>query len=277
MAAATVGAVLGASAQALRCCVPLRTCYRPAAPTWPGARRRASVAPQAHRGALQVARGRRSSRLSSELEEMDAEVKQFAPDVTKLEWKSPLTLDSIEKYPSPVLRAPNGRIATFGEDLKKLAAEMLEVMYQDDGVGLAAPQVGVNVQLMVFNPEGIRGQGKEYILCNPRVISTGKATERGEEGCLSFQTKKFEILGDVERPTIVKVKAQDETGAKFQIKLDGWQARIFQHEFDHLKGKLFVDADRMVPEHRQAAIGELQLMEEQFGAANPGVEYERVQ
>jgi peptide deformylase len=97
-----------------------------------------------------------------------------------------------------VLRAPNGRVATFGDDLKQLAAEMFEVMYQDDGVGLAAPQVGVNVRLMVFNPEGVRGSGREYVLANPRIISTSNTTERGEEGCLSFITDKGLILGDVD-------------------------------------------------------------------------------
>eukprot|EP00951_Prasinocladus_malaysianus_P007248 scaffold52096_cov30-Prasinocladus_malaysianus.AAC.1 len=125
----------------------------------------------------------------------NAPVSAFAcTGLTKLEWDSPLTLDSIVKYPDPVLRAPNGRVATFDDDLKKLAAEMLEVMYQDDGVGLAAPQVGVNVQLMVFNPEGIKGHGEEFILCNPRIISTGKDSDIDEEGCLSFPG----ILGDVE-------------------------------------------------------------------------------
>ena len=64
--------------------------------------------------------------------------------VTKLEWDSPLTIKSIVKYPDPRLRAPNGRIATFDDDLKKLAAEMMDVMYLDDGVGLAAPQVSLD-------------------------------------------------------------------------------------------------------------------------------------
>eukprot|EP00193_Tetraselmis_chui_P022968 CAMPEP_0177777364 /NCGR_PEP_ID=MMETSP0491_2-20121128/15315_1 /TAXON_ID=63592 /ORGANISM="Tetraselmis chuii, Strain PLY429" /LENGTH=284 /DNA_ID=CAMNT_0019296433 /DNA_START=136 /DNA_END=990 /DNA_ORIENTATION=- len=229
------------------------------------------------RGSTQVIHARgRGSRLSSEMEELQAEEKQFAPDVTKLEWKSPLTLDSIVKYPSPVLRAPNGRVATFGDDLKQLAAEMFEVMYQDDGVGLAAPQVGVNVRLMVFNPEGVRGSGREYVLANPRIISTSNTTERGEEGCLSFITDKGLILGDVDRATMVKIKAQDENGAKFQLKLEGWTARIFQHEFDHLQGKLFVDADRMIAEDRAAAAEELQKLEAEFAALHPGVEAESV-
>jgi len=137
--------------------------------------------------------GARRGRALQEVQTVREE-ENSAPDVTKLVWDSPLTIDSIVKYPDPRLRAPNGRIATFDEDLKKLASEMFDVMYEDDGVGLAAPQVGVNAQLMVFNPTGEKGKGEEFILCNPRVISSGKKTESEEEGCLSFPG----INGDVE-------------------------------------------------------------------------------
>ena len=72
-------------------------------------------------------------------------------------------------------------------------------MFRDEGVGLAAPQVGVNVRLMVYNPEGEKGKGREWILVNPRVISSGKGTDTMEEGCLSFQdaSKNLYIRGDV--------------------------------------------------------------------------------
>ena len=107
-------------------------------------------------------------------------------------FESPL---SICLYPDPRLRAVNKRIVKFDESVRRLAEEMMEVMYDDDGVGLAAPQVGVNVQMMVFNPEGERGRGTEYVLCNPRVVKTGKNREFDEEGCLSFPG----VRGDVER------------------------------------------------------------------------------
>ena len=150
-------------------------------------------------------------------------------------YESPL---SICLYPDPRLRAVNKRIVKFDESVRRLAEEMMEVMYDDDGVGLAAPQVGVNVQMMVFNPEGERGRGTEYVLCNPRVVKTGKKREFDEEGCLSFPG----VRGDVERYAAIKVEAQDERGDAVTLTLkDPWLARIFQHEFDHLEGVLFHD------------------------------------
>ncbi|EFN57416.1 hypothetical protein CHLNCDRAFT_17300, partial [Chlorella variabilis] len=159
--------------------------------------------------------------------------------VTKLEWQSPL---AVLRYPDPRLRAPNARIGAFDDSLRRLAEEMFEVMYEDDGVGLAAPQVGVNVRLMVFNEAGEKGAGDEIVLVNPQIINQGKARNMFEEGCLSFPN----IYADVERPSKVKVKAQDLSGKKFTVSLIGFPARIFQHEYDHLDGRLF--HDRMAPE-----------------------------
>lgn len=87
-------------------------------------------------------------------------------------------------------------------------------------------QVGVNIRLMVFNPEGERGKGEEFILCNPRIKDFGKKREVAEEGCLSFP----KIHGDVERSKQIIVQAQDVKGGNFTLKLEGWLARIFQHE-----------------------------------------------
>ncbi|DBB17934.1 TPA: Peptide deformylase 1B, chloroplastic, variant 2 [Trebouxia sp. C0006] len=181
-----------------------------------------------------VAQARKSLMLR-ELASGKADMKEDDDDaVSKLEWESPL---DIVRYPDPRLRAKNARIAVFDESLKQLAAEMFAIMYRDEGVGLAAPQVGVNVRLMVYNPEGEKGKGREWILVNPRLISSGKGTESMEEGCLSFQDASIDlyIRGDVSRPNTVKIKAQDETGAKVSLSLTDWQARIFQHEYDHLQ------------------------------------------
>jgi peptide deformylase len=119
-------------------------------------------------------------------------------------------------------------------------------------VGLAAPQVGVNVRLMVYNPVGERGQGEEYVLVNPQIVKYGKNQDVFAEGCLSFPTfgsdpkKAPTIEADVERPKSVRVEAQDIKGKKFAMTLKEWQARIFQHEYDHLEGTLYFD--RMSPE-----------------------------
>lgn len=93
----------------------------------------------------------------------------------------------ILKYPHPKLRAENERVTDFNDDLIKTAAEMLLVMYAADGVGLAAPQVGINKRLMVFNEDGNReGKDKEMILVNPDIVEKGGDKDMEEEGCLSF-------------------------------------------------------------------------------------------
>uniref|UniRef100_A0A0D9V3C3 Peptide deformylase n=1 Tax=Leersia perrieri TaxID=77586 RepID=A0A0D9V3C3_9ORYZ len=148
----------------------------------------------------------------------------------------------VVKYPDPILRAHNKRINTFDDSLRRLADEMFDVMYKTDGIGLSAPQVGVNVQLMVFNPAGVKGEGEEIVLVNPVVYKLSKRLLVYEEGCLSFPG----IYANVVRPENVKIDAQDVTGAKIKVKLSGLSARVFQHEFDHLQGILFFD--RMSPD-----------------------------
>ena len=113
--------------------------------------------------------------------------------VTKIEWQSPL---SIVQYPDPRLRAVNGRVGVFDENLERLAKEMFEVMYasEDGGVGLAAPQVGVNLRLMVFNPGKEREKEEEVVLVNPQVVSASGPIRGFEEGCLSFPGVYGEVL-----------------------------------------------------------------------------------
>ncbi|EFJ45053.1 hypothetical protein VOLCADRAFT_45493, partial [Volvox carteri f. nagariensis] len=176
--------------------------------------------------------------------------------VTKLSWTSPL---QIVKYPDPRLRAVNARIGVFDDSLLRLANEMIEVMYQDDGVGLAAPQVGVNIRLMVFNPAGRDRPGNESILVNPEIVEQLGGKELGEEGCLSFPR----IYGDVERSRQITVKALDANGQPVRLQLtDPWVARIFQHEYDHLQGVLF--HDRMKPSVLEAVRPALVALEEEY-------------
>ncbi|XP_039045676.1 peptide deformylase 1B, chloroplastic/mitochondrial-like [Hibiscus syriacus] len=169
-----------------------------------------------------------------------------------LRFESPL---QIAVYPDPILRKRNKRIDTFDENLKKLVDEMFDVMYKTDGIGLSAPQVGVNVQLMVFNPVGERGEGQEIVLINPKVTKYSKKTVLFNEGCLSFPR----IYADVERPESVKIDAQDINGAKFTVDLSELPARVFQHEFDHLQGILFFD--RMTDEVLDSIRGQLEALE----------------
>ncbi|KAL4445735.1 hypothetical protein ABPG77_008934 [Micractinium sp. CCAP 211/92] len=231
--------------------------------TWP-----AAVAQRAERGSVAVQARNRLQDLLADLRAEDTEEEENnVPVATKLEWQAPL---AVLQYPDPRLRAVNARIGVFDETLRKLAEEMFEVMYQDDGVGLAAPQVGVNVRLMVFNEAGEKGKGEEIVLVNPQVINLGKSKNLFEEGCLSFPG----IYADVERPSKVKIKAQDLNGRKFTISLSGFPARIFQHEYDHLDGRLF--HDRMAPGVLAGVRQQLVEMEDAYLKANPGAQIQRV-
>ncbi|XP_059644059.1 peptide deformylase 1B, chloroplastic/mitochondrial [Cornus florida] len=164
----------------------------------------------------------------------------------------------IVEYPDPRLRGKNKKIDTFDDNLKKLADEMFDIMYKTDGIGLSAPQVGVNVQLMVFNPVGERGEGEEIVLVNPRVNKYSKKVVLFNEGCLSFPG----IYADVERPEAVKIDAMDVTGARFSVSLSDLPSRVFQHEFDHLQGILFFD--RMTEEVLNSIRAELQALEKKY-------------
>jgi len=158
-------------------------------------------------------------------------------------------------YPDPRLRAKNAPVEVFDAELAATARAMFETMYRTEGVGLAAPQVGINRRLLVYNPSGQNADpAQEMVLCNPRIVAKARATEAGKEGCLSFP----DIWGQVERPISVTVEAQDLRGQPCRLELEDWNARIFLHEFDHLDGVLFVD--RMTPTDRQrnrAALEEL--------------------
>eukprot|EP00904_Undaria_pinnatifida_P012042 jgi/Undpi1/7969/HiC_scaffold_24.g10441.m1 len=166
----------------------------------------------------------------------------------------------ILKYPHPALRAENAEIDVFDDDLKKLAKDMLKVMYAAKGVGLAAPQVGVNKRLMVFNPEGDAGHWlDEIILVNPRIVASGKGKITDEEGCLSFP----DMGGQVERRNWVKVEALNARGKKVKKKYTDWTARIFQHEYDHLDGKVYID--RLSPEEKEKVKPTLEKLIKDFG------------
>ncbi|KAK8968458.1 hypothetical protein KSP40_PGU017029 [Platanthera guangdongensis] len=162
----------------------------------------------------------------------------------------------IIKYPDPRLRAKNKRVNTFDDNLKKLVDEMFDVI--TDGIGLSAPQVGMNIQLMVFNPAGERGEGEEVVLVNPAVHKSSKKSLLYNEGCLSFPG----IYADVVRPASVKIDARDVRGARFRLNLSGLPARVFQHEFDHLKGILFFD--RMGEDMLYGIMSELKVLEKKY-------------
>ncbi len=161
-------------------------------------------------------------------------------------------------YPHPVLRRGGKVVTQFDADLQKLSAQMMEAMYEEGGVGLAAPQVGVELKLLVLNPSGDpKERSGELTLLNPR-ITRKKGREFGEEGCLSFPG----IQAEVERWIDITITYQDLAGAEQTMKAEGWLARIIQHELDHLDGVVFVD--RLTAGEKLRVKTKLLELEEQF-------------
>lgn len=141
-------------------------------------------------------------------------------------------------YPDPRLRKKAAPITAFTAELAQISEKMIELMHADKGVGLAAPQVGLSISLFVMNPTGQSQDQRIYI--NP-VLTQGEGSELGEEGCLSLPG----IRTNVDRFVKMQITAQDLTGQTFTESAEGFVARIWQHEVDHLNGTLILD--RMGP------------------------------
>lgn len=143
----------------------------------------------------------------------------------------------VVRYPGPVLRRGGKKVATFDAALAATAQEMLATMYASKGVGLAAPQVGLEIELLVLNPTGDPAdRTDELIMVNPEILAQ-KGKEFGEEGCLSFPG----LYADVERSIRIEARYQDLQGQVHETRFEDFIARIIQHEVDHLRGVLFVD------------------------------------
>jgi len=141
----------------------------------------------------------------------------------------------ILKYPDPVLLRPGEPITEFDAELRKLIADMFETTYAEQGIGLAAPQVGVSKRLTVIDLSMGKNPKDKLIIVNPEIISSeGKQYE--EEGCLSFP----DIREKVARAAKVRIRAQDERGKWFEMDGDELLSRCFQHEIDHVDGMLFI-------------------------------------
>jgi peptide deformylase len=160
----------------------------------------------------------------------------------------------IVKYPEPVLQQPGEPVTDFDGNLKKFVADMFETMYASQGIGLAAPQVGVSKRITVVDLSQGKDPEQKLVLINPEVILTeGKQYE--EEGCLSFP----DIREKVVRAAKVSVRAQDENGKWFEMDGEELLARAFQHEIDHLDGILFIF--RMSPLKRNLSLRKIRKMQ----------------
>ena len=142
---------------------------------------------------------------------------------------------TIRKYPDPILSQPGEPVTEFNAELRKLIADMFETTYASQGVGLAAPQVGVSKRLTVIDLSMGKKPEDKLVLINPEIIfSEGKLYD--EEGCLSFP----DIREKVVRAAKVRIRAQDEKGKWFEMDGEDLLSRCFQHEIDHLDGMLFI-------------------------------------
>ncbi|MBQ9406443.1 MAG: peptide deformylase [Desulfovibrio sp.] len=144
----------------------------------------------------------------------------------------------IVTYPDPRLKEVCTPIVDVSPEIRQLAADMLETMYAAPGVGLAAPQVGRNIRLLVMDPAGKEENKRPRVLINPVLHFSGEEIVSEQEGCLSVP---MNYRADVKRWTEVQVEAQDLNGHTLNEHLTGFEAIIVQHEYDHLEGILFID------------------------------------
>lgn len=145
-------------------------------------------------------------------------------------------IHTVVKWPDPVLMKRGEPVAVFDAKLKQLVEEMFESMYAAQGIGLAAPQIGLSQRLTVIDCSFKKNPDEKIVLINPEIVER-KGKQLEEEGCLSLP----EIRDKVSRAAWVKVKAQDVTGKWFEIEGAELLARAMQHEIDHLDGILFID------------------------------------
>jgi peptide deformylase len=141
----------------------------------------------------------------------------------------------IVKYGDPVLERPAAAVEKFDDDLKKLTEDMFESMYATQGVGLAAPQIGIGLRLAVIDVTVGKNPEAKLVLANPEITHS-EGEQREEEGCLSLPG----FRGDVLRPQFVTVRAQNASGEIYEMRGEGLLGRAFCHEIDHLNGTLFI-------------------------------------
>ena len=142
-----------------------------------------------------------------------------------------MAVRKITEYPEKVLAEVGKPVTKFDAELEELCAEMFETMYDAEGVGLAAPQIGLSLRLFVIDCEGVK-----LIAANPEIIYK-EGEQSGQEGCLSMG----KVPAVVVRAAKARLRAQDAKGGWFERDAEGYAARAFQHETDHCDGKLFID------------------------------------
>jgi peptide deformylase len=151
-----------------------------------------------------------------------------------------MALLEIITLPNPILRRKAHKVTDFGSDFRLLVDNMIETMREAPGVGLAAPQIASSLRLIVVeygDDEDETVPKKLFVLANPEIVEKSEEMVLGIEGCLSVPG----LIGEVERHESITVKGQNRHGQPVKIKANGWLARIFQHEIDHLEGIVYTD------------------------------------
>ena len=155
-----------------------------------------------------------------------------------------MALKEIVTFPDPILRLKAKPVKKFDKELQTLVDDMFETMLNEPGVGLAAPQIGESIRLVVIEykeePEDENApepKPKRYVLVNPEIVEKSEEMVEGIEGCLSVPG----LIGKVDRHEKITVKALTRHGKPQKVKAEGWMARIIQHEMDHLDGILYID------------------------------------
>jgi peptide deformylase len=147
-----------------------------------------------------------------------------------------MSIRPILKFPDPILREKAEKISNFDDSLQGLANDMIETMYDAPGVGLAAPQIGESVQLIVVNTSQDEDGEESLVMVNPEITEK-EGTQVDEEGCLSV----LDLTAAVKRNQKITVSYQDLTGEKYEMTVEDRFAVVLQHEIDHLSGILFID------------------------------------
>ena len=138
-------------------------------------------------------------------------------------------------YPHPTLLEVAKPITEINDEVREVAKKMIELMHDAPGVGLAAPQVGLDMRMFVVNSTGI--EGEDYVFINPILSEPSEEKDAYEEGCLSLP----DIIVTIKRPTGISIEAQDLEGNIFRMSSYDMAAKVWQHENDHLDGKLIID------------------------------------
>jgi peptide deformylase len=181
--------------------------------------------------------------------EVEGQVRNEELDAER-EARRRLALAQVRQYPDPVLRMKANEVDEIDESVTGLVERMKGLMTEARGVGLAAPQLGILRRVLVYQA----GEEEPFVaLVNPRVVETAEEQVADDEGCLSLGAAT--VIVEVERPSSIVVEGKSPDGDEVRIEAEGLEARVIQHELDHLDGVLIID--RTSPEHRREALAKL--------------------